>query len=144
MADPARRNLPRGGWPRLRALLGRAITRRCPYCGARGIFSNWFSLRDSCPNCGAVFVREEGYFLGAYAVNLVVAEVLGLGVVIFILFQVNLSLWEQEIIAILAAVALPAFFFPFARTLWMAIDLFIDRATDDQQLTLDKIDRRGE
>jgi hypothetical protein len=29
-----------------------------------GIFANWFSLRESCPNCGAVFVREEGYFLG--------------------------------------------------------------------------------
>ncbi|MFL5758651.1 MAG: DUF983 domain-containing protein [Thermomicrobiales bacterium] len=144
MADPGRRNLPARGWPRARTLIWRAMTRRCPYCGARGIFSNWFSLRESCPNCGAVFVREEGYFLGAYALNLIVAEFIGLGVVIIILFQIDLSLWEQEFLAVGAAIVLPVLFFPFARTLWMALDLVVDPETGEKRLRGEQIDRRRE
>jgi hypothetical protein len=89
-------------------------------------------------------VREEGYFLGAYAVNLIVAEVIGVGVVIAILFQVDLSLWEQEFIAVGAAIILPLLFFPFARTLWMALDLTVDRDTNERHLTGEEIGRKPE
>jgi uncharacterized protein (DUF983 family) len=142
MSDPSRRNLPPKGWPRLRTLVSRAIKRRCPNCGGKGNFANWFSLKDTCPTCGAVFVREEGYFLGAYAINLIVAEFIGLGLVLVILFNVDLSLWEQEVIAVGAAVALPVFFFPFARTLWMALDLYVDPKTSERRLSGEDISRR--
>ena len=142
MGDPSRRNLPPKGWPRLRTLVSRAIKRRCPNCGGKGIFANWFSLKDTCPTCGAVFVREEGYFLGAYAINLIVAEFIGLGLVLVILFNVDLSLWEQEVIAVGAAVALPVLFFPFARTLWMALDLYVDPKTSERRLRGEDISRR--
>src|SRR5215218_3072810 len=104
MGDPARRNLPLKGWPRLWTLVSRAVRRRCPNCGGKGIFANWFSLKEACPTCGAVFVREEGYFLGAYALNLIIAEFIGLGFVLVILFNLDLSLWEQEAIAVSAAI----------------------------------------
>jgi uncharacterized protein (DUF983 family) len=139
MGDPSRQNLPPKGWPRMRTLVWRAIRRRCPMCGSKGIFANWFSLKERCPTCGAVFVREEGYFLGAYAINLIVAEFIGLAIVLVILFNLDLSLWEQEIIAVAAAVALPVLFFPFARTLWMALDLSIDPETSERRLRGDDI-----
>jgi uncharacterized protein (DUF983 family) len=145
MGDPSRRNLPARGWPRFRTLFWRAIRRRCPNCGGKGVFSNWFSLKDQCPTCGAVFVREEGYFLGAYAINLIVAEFIGLGFVLVILFNLDLSLLEQEVIAVSAAVLLPVLFFPFARTLWMALDLYIDPETSERRLRGDDIShRRGD
>jgi uncharacterized protein (DUF983 family) len=140
--DASRRNLPPKGWPRLRMLISRALKRRCPNCGGKGIFANWFSLKDKCPTCGAVFVREEGYFLGAYAINLIVAEFIGLGLVLVILFNVDLSLWEQEVIAVGAAVALPVLFFPFARTLWMALDLYVDPKTSERRISGEDISRR--
>src|SRR6185312_2262481 len=40
IAHPERRNLPSSGLPRLTALLGRAVKRHCPQCGAGGIFTN--------------------------------------------------------------------------------------------------------
>jgi uncharacterized protein (DUF983 family) len=141
MSDLTRRNLPARGWPRFRALFWRAIRRRCPNCGGKVIFANWFSLKDQCPTCGAVFRREEGYFLGAYALNLIVAEFIGLGFVLVILFQLDLSLLEQEAIAVGAAVALPVLFFPFARTLWMALDLVIDPETSERRLRGEDIGR---
>jgi hypothetical protein len=72
------------------------------------------------------FEREEGYFLGAYALNLIVAEFLGLGLAIVLLFRTDLrhlSLIWQEIIAVALAIAFPVILFPFSRTVWIAMDL---------------------
>ena len=117
---------------RFRLLAARALTRHCPYCGAPGIFDGYFSLKERCPRCGTSFAREDGYFLGAYALNLIVAEILGLGLALYLIFGTRLSrlplLW-QEAIAISLAVALPIVFFPFSRTTWMALDLLVDPPT---------------
>ena len=60
----------------------RAVSRRCPYYGSHDVFDGYFTLRDQCPTCGVTFEREEGYFLGGYALNLVVAEVVALSLAI--------------------------------------------------------------
>jgi uncharacterized protein (DUF983 family) len=119
-------DLPRD--KRARFLLGlrRALTRRCPYCGSPGIYSGYFTLRERCPTCGVVFEREEGYFLGAYAVNLIVAEFLGIGIAIFLILRTDLRhmdvMW-QVLVAMLLAGGLPILFFPYSRGIWMALDL---------------------
>jgi uncharacterized protein (DUF983 family) len=142
-ADPASfRNLPPGGWPRLRTLLKRALTRRCPQCGARGIFRNYWSLRDRCPRCGYRFDREEGYFLGAYAINLLAAEFITIALLIYFLVRTDYSWVVLELIFIPMAVGLPILFFPFSRTLWMAIDLMVDRSTAERRLRHNQMSRR--
>jgi len=104
----------------------RAITRRCPYCGSPGIYDGYFALREQCPRCGVRFEREEGYFLGAYALNLIVAEFVGLGLAIILIFKTDLRdlqlIW-QELIAVTLAIAFPVAFFPYSRTVWIAMDL---------------------
>jgi uncharacterized protein (DUF983 family) len=142
MSDPAsRRDLPPSGWPRFRTLLKRALTRRCPQCGARGIFRTYLSLRDQCPRCGYRFEREEGYFLGAYAVNLIAAEFITIALLVYFLVRTAYSWVTLEFIFIPLAVILPILFFPFARTLWMVIDLMIDRNLTDRQLRYDEMSR---
>ena len=55
--------------------LGRALLLRCPNCGERGIFESWFRQKDRCPRCGLPFTRgEQGYIVGAYMFNIIVAE----------------------------------------------------------------------
>ena len=50
----------------------RAVARRCPNCGASGIFASYTELRQSCPTCGLRLQRgESDYFIGAYLLNLV-------------------------------------------------------------------------
>ena len=104
----------------------RAVTRRCPYCASPGIYDGYFALRERCPRCGVRFEREEGYFLGAYALNLIVAEFLGLGLAIILIFKTDLRdlqlIW-QELIAVTLAIAFPVAFFPYSRTVWIAMDL---------------------
>jgi uncharacterized protein (DUF983 family) len=104
----------------------RALGRRCPYCGSPGIFEGYFALREHCPRCGVRFEREGGYFLGAYALNLIVAEFLGLGLAIALIFKTdlrNLQLVWQEAIAVALAILFPVALFPFSRTVWIAMDL---------------------
>src|SRR5215217_1364178 len=104
----------------------RALTRRCPYCASSGVYDGYFALRERCPRCGVRFEREEGYFLGAYALNLIVAEFLGLGLAIVLIFKTELQhlqlIW-QEVIAVTLAIAFPVILFPFSRTVWIALDL---------------------
>lgn len=127
--------LPKENGPRLRTLLGRAFRRTCPYCGQSKLFKRWFNMNDQCPHCGVIYNREDGYFLGAFALNLVVAEFIGMGAVIILLIRSDLSLLQQEAIAIGVAVLLPLLFYPFSRTLWMTIDLFFDKELTRQHVT---------
>jgi uncharacterized protein (DUF983 family) len=121
--QPELRDLPKQGWKRLGRLLRRALLLCCPACGSRGIFTHPWHLLKCCPRCGFQFAREEGFFLGAYGLNLVVAEIIGVGAVLVILFQSDLSVLWQQVIAVTAAILLPVLFYPFSRTLWVAVDL---------------------
>ena len=142
-------NLPRHTWARAVATMRRAFTRRCPYCGGRGVYEGFFALRDTCPTCGVRFEREEGYFLGAYALNLVVAEFLGHGLAILLIFRTGLRdvdlLW-QELIAVALAVLFPILFFPYSRTVWIAMDLVFHPPgeTQDRELRRHQLSRIDE
>ena len=105
---------------------------RCPRCGGGDILINWFNLKRSCPTCSLAFERgeESDYWLGAYTVNLVVAE--GTSVLIALLMlkmfwpDIGPALWVGATMVILSPIA----FFPFSRTLWLAIDLTFRRDED--------------
>ena len=123
--SPELRDLPEGGWPRLRVLLARSVKRQCPMCGAPGIFKDWFTLRSECPRCGYVFARESGYFLGSYPLNLIVAEIVPVALMVALLVWSDLSWIWLEALLIPVAIGLPFLLFPFAQMIWMAIDLYI-------------------
>jgi uncharacterized protein (DUF983 family) len=103
--------------------IGRAFRRQCPVCGEPSIWKGWFALRDACPNCGYVFLRESGYFLGAYALNLIIAELITMAVLTWLLVRTDWEWWAVELVVIPMAIGLPLLLFPYARGLWMALDL---------------------
>ena len=105
--------------------VGRALSLRCPRCGGGGIVKTWFSLHDRCPSCGLVFHRGEAsdYWLGAYAINLVLAEGLAAVIALTMLWMTWPKYMAAQVTGMLLAVALPILLFPFSRTLWLAWDL---------------------
>ena len=120
---PEVRDLPATGSARRMKLLKRGFLLQCPYCGQGHIIKYPFWIKDCCPKCGYQFAPESGYFVGGYALNLVGVEVIGLIAIVIILLRSNLSLYQQEALGIGAAILLPIVFFPWSRTLWMALDL---------------------
>lgn len=114
-------------------MLLRAIARRCPNCGTRGIFSSFTELRASCPACGLRLHRgESDYFIGAYLLNLVAVELLFallLAVVAVVTYPDTpwqVLQWASIVLIIAGAVVC----YPFAKAVWLAADLMLRPITD--------------
>jgi uncharacterized protein (DUF983 family) len=123
MADPAHPYISRQSpWRQL----GRALLLRCPNCGHGGLFTGFFKAKERCPNCGILLERgESDYFLGAYTLNLIAVEaLLALGFVVVMYATWPNPPWDAleyggVVLSILGAVLC----YPFAKTIWLAVDL---------------------
>ena len=73
--------------------------------------------------------REEGAFLGSLAINYGVTGVTTITFVIIMLVRQlpNPSAFTITAGAIALTLVVPLFFYPFAKTLWAAIDLLMHR-----------------
>jgi uncharacterized protein (DUF983 family) len=125
-------------------LLARAFLLRCPRCGARPVFAGWFRMLERCPGCELVFERgEAGYFIGGYTVNLIAAEVLLVlfltAVVIGSCPDVPWTLLQYGGAALMVAV--PIAFYPFSKTLWLALDLLFRPGGEEETRSTDAPDR---
>jgi uncharacterized protein (DUF983 family) len=111
-------------------MLLRGATRRCAVCGSGNLFTGWFRMRERCPRCGYVFAREDGFSLGAILINFAVTELLlaVFGIVpLIVVLAANPDANVTPVIlgGVLAVVAGPLLFYPFSRTLWVAIELML-------------------
>jgi len=52
-------------------ILSRGFSNSCPNCGGKTLFraDKVFELNRECPSCGLKFEKDEGFFLGAMALN---------------------------------------------------------------------------
>ncbi len=111
-------------------MLARGLLKRCALCGSGGLFTGWFRMKERCPRCGYLFEREEGFFLGAYVINLAITQGLLLLLAVVPLIVLLNSRPDQSLVPIvvagLAAVVIgPIAFYPFSKTIWTAIDLIL-------------------
>jgi uncharacterized protein (DUF983 family) len=111
-------------------MLRRGLTKRCPVCGSGHLYDGWFRMKERCPRCDYKFEREEGFFLGAYTINLAISEGLVLLLAIVPLIALlgtgrEVNLWPIVGIGLAAAILAPLVFYPFSRTIWSAIDLVL-------------------
>ena len=110
-------------------MLGRGLVGSCPLCGGRGLFTRWFTLAERCPTCGHRFERkaEEGFFLGAYTLNLsLVLTLLCIDLFAYGLATGDLipvPAWTLVAAACVIAVVVPLLGYPASKTTWSAIDL---------------------
>jgi len=116
----------------VRAML-RGAARRCPRCGAGGLFEGWFTIRRRCPRCALRLEREEGGFLGAMTLNYVATA--GAWLTLLVVWLV-LDLPDVHVAALLVtSIALvtlvPLAFWPTSKTLWAALDYLVYRSSPD-------------
>ena len=107
----------------------RALRLRCPECGGRGLFRSWLMLRSRCQHCQLKLDRgRPDHFVGAYLVNLIIAELLFAAILGIWLVAVWPDVpWDKiQVVAVLAMIASPLVTYPFTRTVWLAADLIFD------------------
>jgi uncharacterized protein (DUF983 family) len=113
----------------LGTFLRRALTRRCPACGIGKPFEGWWRLAPECPHCAYHYEREEGYWVGSMVVATAVTEgIFGIflvGVLIATLPDVDVI--PVLVVGILINLIVPVFFYPLAKTIWVAIDIYFNR-----------------
>jgi uncharacterized protein (DUF983 family) len=124
--------------PGTATLLWRALRLRCPKCGGAAIFLGWFAMNDRCPACGRLFNRSPGYFLGSIYFNYGLTAVLV--VIAYFSFYFSHLMSGTPLLVLLTAfiVVFPLWFFRYARSLWLALDEFLDPWPNEEER------RRGE
>lgn len=98
-------------------------------------------MESTCPSCHLKLDRgEPDYFMGAYTINFVAAELMIVctaGVVIWMTWPTvpwDGLMWGL----IIAMIPAPILFYPFAKSLWLALDLTL------RPLTLSDLAGHGE
>ncbi len=104
--------------------LGRGARLRCPACGRAHVFRAPFRVRPECAACGAVFQREEGFFVGAIMLNVVTTEaaVMAAAACCLLLSPGATQLWPAFAVALLFPVA----FYHHSWSLWLAADHLVE------------------
>ena len=109
------------------AALLRCLRLRCPACGGASIVARPFQIRDHCPSCGAHFKREEGFFVGAVAINLVTTEAVIILMCIAGAFVVGFE-FEAMLVPLLATAFLfPLAFYHHSWSAWLTFDHLVER-----------------
>jgi uncharacterized protein (DUF983 family) len=108
-------------------LLLRGMLLRCPRCGGGHLFKGWFRMVERCPRCNYKFEREEGFFLGAYVINIGVSQLVA---VAFIAISIIATLPDPPVgklivIGLVVVIATPFVFYPFSKTIWTAFDMIM-------------------
>jgi len=104
----------------------RSLKLRCPACGLALIFRRPFNVKEQCPSCGAVFKREEGFFVGAILANVVTTEFLIVVTYLACLILTNIN--EQVVLTILfvLGISFPLVFYHHSWSLWLGFDHLIE------------------
>jgi uncharacterized protein (DUF983 family) len=90
-----------------------------------------------CPRCGLHFEREQGYWAGALAIN-----ILSVGAVFAVSFLVAMILTVPDVpVPLMLAIFVPLMvlgpivWYPFSKTLWVAVDrAFLQRLDGGQSI----------
>ncbi len=108
----------------------RGLVVRCPRCGKGKLFRGVFAMYDRCPVCDLDFVREEGFYTGAMAINLVVSELIVTAYIIPVAVIAGINPQVPFIpIMIFSSplpILLPILFFRPARGLWLSMNYFFN------------------
>ncbi len=90
-------------------------------------------MTRTCGGCGLLFEREPGYWVGAMTMN--TTAVVGIFLATFALGAV---LWWPDVpwgwlltVTIGINLIFPLIFYPYAKTIWVALDLSFRKATGD-------------
>lgn len=122
----------RGVRTKLAVALGRGLLKRCPRCGRGRLFTRWFDLPPRCPRCGLSFDRGDGFWLGSMAINLAVTElVFGVfALAVMVAAWPNVPWALLTILAVVLNAVVPVVFYPWAKTIFLAVDLALHQLED--------------
>lgn len=80
---------------------------------------------EACSECGLVFEREPGYFLGSFYISYGLGGLVGVPTVLFVLYGGLSTAWLFPLVALWVG-ALAPFIVTYSRILWYHLDQLAD------------------
>ena len=111
---------------KIKRVLARCLRLRCPACGESKIITGPFRIRHHCPNCMALFKREDGFFVGAILANVVTTELVILLVCFFFLLIVGAAYESVLVLLFVMALVFPVAFYHHSWSLWLGFDFIVE------------------
>lgn len=108
------------------ARLSRALRLRCPRCGVGRLFRGWFSMHVRCSECGFVFERAPGYFLGATYLNYGFLSLTVTALYMGLHYGIGFSNRQLAAPLTIYLTLTGLFLFRYARSFWLAMDSYYD------------------
>ena len=107
-------------------VLPRCLGLRCPACGLSTIVERPFQIKHHCSSCGALFKREDGFFVGAIMANVVTTEAAIL--VLYLALLPVPGFDDRWLLPTLFAVALlfPVAFYHHSWSIWLSLDHLVE------------------
>ena len=120
-------------------ILKRALLLRCPRCGKGKIFSRRFTTYERCPACHLLYEREEGFYTGAMAMNLVASELVVTAIILPFTIWAALNPGVPFIPLVIALSPLPILFpflfFRHTKSLWIGLAYWLDPPSFEREPT---------
>ena len=94
-----------------------------------------------CPRCGLHFEREQGYWAGALAINIVATGGLFTLVFVALLIATIPKVPVAPLLSVLVPIALfgPIVYYPYSKTVWVAVDrAFLQRLDPNEPTDHDR------
>ncbi len=110
----------------LGTILGRAFRLRCPKCGGGRMFSGLLRMHDRCSECGLVYERDPGYFLGSSYVNYGFTALTLTPAYVTLHYAFGWTNTQLAFPLVGWVLVFPVFFFRYARALWLGMDVYFD------------------
>jgi uncharacterized protein (DUF983 family) len=118
-------------------LLKRILLVRCPRCGKGKLFRRWFTMYEQCPVCHLIYEREEGFYTGAWAINLIISELLVAAFIVLVAIWAathpGTPLIPLVIVGALFSVLLPFLFFRHSRSVWISMNYWLNPPELEQE-----------
>lgn len=118
-------------------LLKRILFVRCPRCGKGKLFRRWFTMYEHCPVCHLVYEREEGFYTGAWAINLIISELLVAAFIVIVAIWAathpGTPLIPLVIVGAIFSVLLPFLFFRHSRSVWISMNYWLNPPELEQE-----------
>jgi uncharacterized protein (DUF983 family) len=112
--------------PTIKDAVIRGVTLRCPACGQASIIDRPFRIAERCASCCVLFKREEGFFVGAILINVVITEA-----IILLAYLISIPLMALHYqyglgLLFVLAILFPIAFYHHSWSLWLTFDHLVE------------------
>lgn len=115
----------------VRLIIGRGFRKECPACGEKTMFSSYFNMRETCANCGVRYDREDGEYVAAMYMSIMIVTVIFVALYVVLEYEFHASLMVELLVLVTINATFPIWFYPRSKGIWAGVLHLVGRLYPD-------------